>query len=178
MTSLAKNHIPLVRVLHLKNFDDYRDIVTYCQNHNIRFMLYRIWWKNRLIKIGIQWKQGANTEHGERLYDQAGWMPGWPKPCLRRSPATGRATLALIKNAESRYKDKFHKDDVRLEIEDYTDYPFLCAGNIYPEMQNREEEAKEKHFKKHKCFPIGNLKQERIRRVVPDKTFSDLFEMA
>jgi hypothetical protein len=104
--------------------------------------------------------------YGDRLYTQIGWMPGWNKPCLQRQPSTGEFVKLMIEKVELTYNTTFHKNDVSLVIEDYTNYPFNNPTNIYAEMQNFEEAAKESYFNTHGHYPIGNLKQEGIRPIL------------
>jgi hypothetical protein len=165
--------------LDFKLIDDYTEIMRYCRKNEIRYMVYHIFWKGRLLKVGIQHKQGSGTDCGERLYTQAGWMPGWSKACLMRGRKTGLATQTMIALAEAKYGEVFHKDDVVVILEDWTEFPFHVGNtdgaNRYPEMQNAEEYAKADFYNKFGYYPVGNPKQEPIRRVVPQTLFESLF---
>lgn len=168
-----------VHTLDLAKIKDYTDVLRYCRDQGIRYMVYHIFWQGHLLKVGIQHKQGTGSDCGERLYTQAGWMPGWAKPCLMRGRKTGIATQRMIDLAEQRYGGQFHKDDVQVSIEDWTHYPFLVGtqedANRYPELQNAEEQAKAAFFDKFGYYPVGNPKQEPIRTVVAQNTFENLF---
>jgi hypothetical protein len=165
--------------LDFKLIDDYTEVMRYCRVNGIRYMVYYIFWRSILIKVGIQHKQGDGTDCGERTYTQAGWMPGWKKPCLMRGRKTGEATQKMIALAEETHGGVFHKDDVVLIIEDWTQYPFRVGtddnANRYPEMQNAEEYAKADFYKKFGHYPVGNPKQEPIRSVVSKNLFDNLF---
>jgi hypothetical protein len=171
-----------MKTLHFLDFkliDDYTDIMRYCRQEGIRYMVYYIFWKSYLLKVGIQHKQGNGTNFGERPYTQAGWMPGWSKPCLMRGRKTGEATQKMIALAEAKYGGTFHKDDVVVVLEDWTHYQFLAGtdddANRYPEMQNAEEYAKADFHAKFGYYPVGNPKQEPIRTLVPKNAFEFWF---
>lgn len=166
-----------VHILDFSQIDDYTEVMRYCRSHGIRYMVYYIFWRCHLVKVGIQYKQGSGNDCGERLYTQAGWMPGWTKPCLKR--AGGEDTPIMIALAEQRYGGVFDKSDVVVVIEDWTDHPFLVGtadhADRYPEMQNAEEYAKRAFFDQFGYWPVGNPKQERIRTVISQNTFESLF---
>ncbi len=161
--------------LSLASMDDYTEIKRFCKKHNIQVMLYTIRWKNHIMKYGIQYIWSEKT-YGDRIYTQIGWMPGWKKACLKRCPETGEFINMMIEKIESTYNVKFHKDDVTIVIEDYTGYKFANPTNRYAEMQNFEEAAKQAYFKQHGHYPLGNLKQEKIRPVI--QLNNPLFELS
>lgn len=150
--------------ISLSEVEDYTEFKRFCKKHDIRYMLYTIMWREHVLKYGIQHVWDTTT-YGDRVYTQIGWMPGWKKDCLQRGKKTGLATQSMIEKIESMYGVTFHKNDVSLIIEDLTEYPFINPANRYPEIQNLEEYAKLDHYNKHGCFPIGNLKQEKIRPI-------------
>ena len=134
-------------------------------------MLYAIEWFGNVLKYGIQYKCTDNT-YGDRLYSQIGKMPGWENGILQRQ--AGQDIIPIIERAEQKWPlGRLHKDSVEIEIMDYTDYPFERPEDIYREMQNFEEAAKLEYFKINFEFPIGNIRQERIK---PVPMFSSLFE--
>jgi len=152
-------------ILNLKDIEDYTSILGYFSKNNILYYVYTFAWKHDIMKYGISYKNGARRTLGDRAYTQAGYLPGWEKPCLKRGPKSKLAMDELIKEIENMYNDKLHKDDVILTIDDYTNHAFSNPLNIYPEMQNIEERMKNDYFAKHQRFPIGNKKQEGIRPV-------------
>jgi hypothetical protein len=151
--------------ISLSNVSDYTEIKRFCKKNDIRYMLYTISWKNHILKYGIQYIWTPKT-YGDRLYTQVGWMPGWDKECLQRQPETGKFIKLMIDKVETTYNIEFHKNDVDIKIEDYTKYTFSNPTNIYAEMQNFEEKAKQHYFNTYGHYPIGNLKQEKIRPVL------------
>jgi hypothetical protein len=157
--------VPPTYCIELKNVDDYTDIKRFCRRHDIRIMVYTIMWQDQVLKFGIQFEWSTRT-YGDRVYTQIGWMPGWEKPCLQRQPSTGQAVQMMIDKIQKTYNTVFHKNQVSVIIEDYTDYEFKNPFNKYAEMQNFEELKKLEFFKAHGYYPIGNLKQEGLRPIV------------
>lgn len=154
----------------LKDLTDYTKIKHIFKRANIQRYLYIIRYNGDIIKIGIQWKK---QDWADRIYTQIGHMPGWNKPLLKRSDKkTGTAIRSLIAKVDS---ISYHKDNVEVEIFDFTNYPFQMDSSIYAEMQNAEEELKLEFYKTYNRYPAGNIKQEPIRSIVQYKTFSDLF---
>lgn len=164
---------PPKHVIHLSEIKDAAYVQRYCRQHNIFFMVYSIKWKAETLKYGIQHKV-RNSQPGERLYTQIGWMPGWARGPLKRCPDTGEAINKMINYIEEKYASAFNKNDVTVEIMDFTDYDFTNRENRYAEMQNWEEHYKKKFFELHGHYPIGNPKQEKLRFV--PTTFNRFFE--
>ena len=152
-------------ILDLKNISDYTYILKYCSKHNIEIYLYTIKWKDQIIKFGISYKNGSRRPMGDRIYTQAGYFPGWGKKCLSRGPKSKLATEEIIKYLEDKYQTTVHKNDIVIEIDDYTNYNFINPKNPYAEMQNEEERLKQNFFSQFDRYPIGNKKQEGIRFV-------------
>ena len=152
-------------ILDLKNISDYTDILKYFSKNNIEIYLYTIKWKGLIIKFGISYKNGDRRPMGDRIYTQAGYFPGWDKKCLSRGPKSKLATEEIIRELEDKYTTVVHKNDIVIEIDDYTNYMFINPDNPYAEMQNEEERLKKKFFSQYDRYPIGNKKQEGIRFV-------------
>ena len=157
--------VPKTYTIDLKSVNNYTNILKLFSQNNIQVYVYTITWKNIIIKYGISHKNGSTRQLGDRIYTQAGYFPGWDKKCLDRGPKSKAATEAMIAKLEKTYKVTFHKNDVVLTIEDYTDYPFENDDNPYAELQNVEEQKKKEFYNKHQCYPVGNKKQEKIRSV-------------
>ena len=152
-------------ILNLKDIPDYTNILKYFSKHSIEIYLYTIKWQGSIIKFGISYKNGSRRPMGDRIYTQAGYFPGWDKKCLSRGPKSKLATEEIIKELENKYSTKVHKNDIIIEIDDYTGYKFINPDNPYAEMQNEEERLKQDFYKKYDRYPIGNKKQEGIRFV-------------
>ena len=164
---------PKIHHIHLKDIEDAAFVQRYCRSNEIYYTVYVLKWRNEILKYGIQHRVGVN-QPGERIYTQIGWMPGWANGTLKRSRATGNSVQKIIDYVERKYKVPFHKDEVTVEIMDYTKYPFRNTENIYAEMQNLEEHFKKFYFEHNGRFPIGNIKQEKIRFLATE--FDNLFE--
>lgn len=154
--------------IELKALSDFTQIKSLFKSYNIQRYIYIIRHRDTIIKIGISHKI---QEWADRIYTQIGHMPGWSRPLLQRSKKTKQAIDTMI----AKLPGTFHKDDVEIEVIDFTDYDFFNTSNPYAEMQNAEEELKNQYFEQFGCYPIGNIKQEKIR-FVPDKSnFEKLF---
>lgn len=164
---------PSIHHFNLTDVNDAAFVQRYCRQHKIYFMVYVIKWRNEVLKYGIQHSVAGN-QPGERLYTQIGWMPGWKNGTLKRSQKTGDAVQRLIDYVNQKHKTSFHKDDVSVEVMDYTNFPFFDTKNRYAEMQNFEEHHKKLFNEKEGYYPIGNPKQEKIR-FIPTQ-FDNLFE--
>jgi hypothetical protein len=152
-------------ILDLKNISDYTNILKYFSKHNIEIYLYTIKWRGIIIKFGISYKNGFRRVMGDRIYTQAGYFPGWDKKCLSRGPKSKLATEEIIAYLQDKYDTIVHKNDIVIEIDDYTNYNFINPTNPYAEMQNEEERLKQSFFNQYDRYPIGNKKQEGIRFV-------------
>jgi len=162
-------------IIKLKDLDDYTTIISIFKENNIRRYLYKIIYINDIIKIGIQHTWTEKT-YADRIYTQIGWMPGWNKPRLNRGRKTGKATEEMINKVNPEF---FHKDDIILEIYDYTNHNFVdedCSKLVYAEMQNAEERAKREYYNLKGRYPVGNIKQEPMRGISMMANLDNLFE--
>lgn len=145
----------------LRDLDSFTQIKDIFRKLNIQRYIYIFKHKGKIIKIGIS---HAIQEPADRVYTQIGHMPGWSRPLLKRSKKTKESIDLII----SKIEGGLVKDDVEIEVIDFTDYDFVNTDNVYAEMQNAEEALKKDHFHQFGYYPIGNIKQEKIR-FVPDK---------
>ena len=124
-------------------------------------------------------KFGRSAEGiGERVYRQAGHIPGWNS--MLKGPS-GSDMKEIIANYEKEYPDeKVHKNDVTLCIWDVTN---THNPNMYDKAYNTrlcENSLLDEHEKLFGCLPIGNLKDTRNEMMggfVHRKIWTDLFEM-
>jgi hypothetical protein len=164
MTKL--NSVP-IKTVPLKNLRSYTDIKAIFRREQIVRYLYVIKYNGDIIKFGIQYKI---QEPADRIYTQIGHMPGWSQKLLERSKkTTGKSIAELIQKVDP---VSFHKDNVELEIYDFSNYSFENPKSdqaVYAEMQNAEEFLKKQYFEQHGKYPPGNIKQEGFRAVCSDK---------
>jgi len=160
------NALP-IKLIKLKDLKSYTDIKGIFRREGILRYLYTIKYKGKVIKYGISHKI---QEPADRIYTQIGHMLGWDKPLLLRSKkTTGNAIAKLMQLVDP---ENFHKNNVELEIYDFTNYDFELASSdrsIYAEMQNAEEYLKKRFFDQYGSYPLGNIKQEGFRVVTSDK---------
>jgi hypothetical protein len=153
--------------LELKNLNDFLDVVHFFRRKNIQLYLYDIQYKGQTIKYGIQ--HTISAQPGNRLYDQVAHMTGWNRP-FKRSPATRESVELMILGVCENLTD-FHKDDVVIEIYDFTDYNFSLPNSYYVvhiEMRNIECHFNNWYKEQYGVFPVGNPKQEKLVAGVPD----------
>jgi hypothetical protein len=171
-----KNYIPPTYTIPLKNWDDYTEVMRFCRTMNIKFMIYCFTWKGIVWKYGIQHKQGGTgNDFGERIYTQIGHIPGWTKPNLKRCPATKRDIDEVINKIQTTYRCEVVKDDIVVEIMDYTNAPFEI-DNPRGELQRIEDAMVEAHLKTHGYSPIGN-KTKPVKKKTPLWRTTGLFDI-
>lgn len=152
--------------VQLRNLNNFTDIKIFFRQNNIQRYIYILRYNDTVMKIGISHKV---QEWADRIYTQIGHMPGWDRPLLKRG---GDKIKDAVDKMIAKFPGQFHKDNVEVEILDFTNYNFFNKDTVYSEMQNAEEELKKEHFVQYGCYPVGNIKQEKIR-FVPNKTVFD-----
>jgi hypothetical protein len=171
------NYIPPTYTIPFSIIDDYTEIMRFCRKNNVELYTYEFKWLDHVLKYGIQYKfGGSGNDYGERVYTQAGHMPGWSKPNLKRSPSTKEDIQQMIAKIELTFNRSFHKDDVVLTIMDYTNAPFELDKPYY-ELQRIENELVEAHELKTGYRPIGN-KNKIVKRKIPLMSSSKLWDWA
>jgi hypothetical protein len=156
---MINTYIPATYSLDFKHFDDYTDIMRFCRMRDIQIYVYCFTWKGHVLKYGIQHKfGGGGNDYGERVYTQAGHMPGWSKPNLKRAQSTKDAVDKIINKIQNTFNVIFDKNDVELTIMDYTLAPFELDKH-QGELQRIEDELIEAHVTVHGYKPIGNNMQ-------------------
>lgn len=169
------NYIPPTYTIPLNRYDDYTEIIRFCRKNDIKIYVYKIEWKDIVIKFGLQHKHGADgNDYGERVYTQVGHMPGWTKPNLKRSPSTKEDVDTIIQKIETIYNCRFNKDDVVLTIMDYTNAPFELDKPYY-ELQRIEDELVDDHYENYGYRPMGN-KTKTVGKKIPLLKSTGLFE--
>ena len=153
-------------ILELKTLITPIEIIHFFKKNNIQRYLYDIKYKGQTIKYGIQ--HTIQKESGIRLHDQIIHMPGWHRP-YKRGPEVRKSIEEMILQVCKNLSD-FHKDDVVIEIYDFTDYKFKLPDSddaIYFEIRNIETHFNNWYKEQYGRFPVGNLKQEKLQPVAP-----------
>jgi len=173
---MITKYIPATYTLDFKNINDYTDIMRFCRSQDIQIYVYCFTWKGYILKYGIQHKFGhGGNDYGERAYTQAGHMPGWEKPNLKRGPSTKADIDEIINKIETTFNVVFDKNDVVLTMMDYTLAPFEI-DNPRAELQRIEDELVESHVKNHGHRPIGNKIQTIAIKKTPLMRSTGLFD--
>ena len=168
---LKPNPVPKY-ILKLNTLNNPIGIIHFFKKNNIQRYLYDIKYKGQTIKYGIQ--HTIQKESGIRLHDQIIHMPGWHRP-YKRGPEVRKSIEEMILQVCKNLSD-FHKDDVVIEIYDFTQHPFKSnlKSNIYIEIRNIENKFNDWYYSQHGRYPIGNVKQEKKQPEVADQ-FDNLF---
>jgi hypothetical protein len=173
---MIKNYIPATYTMDFKNIDDYTDIMRFCRLQDVQIYVYCFTWKGHVLKYGIQHKFGnGGNDYGERAYTQAGHMPGWSKPNLKRAPSTKADIDDLIFKIETTFNVIFDKNDVVLTIMDYTLAPFEI-DNPRAELQRIEDDLVDSHVINHGHRPMGNKIQTVAIKKTPLMRSTGLFD--
>jgi len=169
------NYTPPVYTIPLKQIDDYTELMRFCRKKNIQFYVYEFVWLQHTLKYGIQHKcGGSGNDYGERVYTQAGHMPGWSKSNLKRSPSTKEDIQEIINKVQLTFNCIFHKDDVVLKIMDYTNAPFEL-DTPRAELQRIEDDLSDAHEDTFGYRPIGN-KTKSVGKKIPLLMTTNLFD--
>ena len=173
---MITNYIPATYTMDFKNIDDYTDIMRFCRLQDVQIYVYCFTWKGHVLKYGIQHKFGnGGNDYGERVYTQAGHMPGWSKPNLKRAPSTKADIDDLIFKIETTFNVIFDKNDIVLTIMDYTLAPFEI-DNPRAELQRIEDDLVDSHVINHGHRPMGNKIQTVAIKKTPLMRSTGLFD--
>lgn len=117
-----------------------------------------------------EWRRGT---FGSRVYREAGNIPGWARPL------TGPNGSEMLHEYLPPYQNNtgriVHKDDVAVQIWDFSDFDFPAADQVQLYLEKVEHYLMTEYEKIHKHIPHGNKSNEGH---AANKTFvyDDLFE--
>ena len=153
-------------------------LMTYCKQHNLKKIAYGFIHMSptshtlRYLKFGR-----SSKSTGERVYRQAGHIPGWNN--LLKGPS-GSDMKEIIADYEKEYPDEcVHKDDITLCIWDVTNVPNPNAFDDAYNTRLCENSLLDEHEKLFGCLPVGNPKDTRNEKMggfVIQQVFSNLFD--
>ena len=168
-------------VIHLRNLNAPSQVLQFCKKHNIKDYAYAFVYNSPFQHIDIWLKIGrsAGGEVGERIYRQAGNVPGWTVPL---NGPSGSDIKLIIEEFETQYPINLglcNTDHISIRIWDVTNvvnehvsdeaYPSrVCENQLLDEYENI-----------HGCLPIGNLKDTRnemMKPFVSKDTWNNLFD--
>jgi len=160
--------------INLRNIYQPYDISIIMNNQKVRKYLYRIKWKNVVIKFGMSFDNSRNC--GERVYRQLGHCKSWGTQRLNGS--SGSDWRVIEDDFYNLYG--FHMDhrDIELTIYDFTDYPFVTA-NEWSELNSMEIHLINSYTKLVGSKPIGNVHDDEnfVKKASPLKAvLEDLFK--
>ena len=116
------------------------------------------------------WIRGS---YGERIYRQAGFIPGWS---TQRAPGSaGDDMLDVIPHFRNP-----NKNNVSIKIWDMTNYPFAVASDPRHELTQVEDQLIDNYVQTYGYTPVGNIREEkhiRTKTRVHDSLFNSIFEV-
>ncbi len=151
-------------------------IVEFFKQCSIEKYVYRIKYKNIVLKFGMSSPKAKSAIPGDRLYRQIGHISSWQDQRLTGS--SGADFRITEEDFENLYGFKLDHKHITLTVWDLTDYPFIT---IEPdkEVNAIENHLIEKYVEIVGEKPIGNLNDEsEIKRhaAIPIELMEALFE--
>ncbi len=147
--------------IDLSTYDVASEIGTFCRRHGIVRSVYTFTHipTDTIMKIG-KTEYGASNgrnDHGERIWRQAGNIPGWDKILAGNA---GKEMIDTCNEFTARYKIPVTKNDIRIDIHDMTRYPFWDHMSISYQVAFYESELLKDYNDTHGYLPSGNKKAE------------------
>jgi len=139
--------------------------------------VYAFVYKGSVMKYGqSSYTTTYRTDpHGERIYRQARYIPGW-QDLPTTSNSSGGDFIPVI--------DKFHdihKNDVSIHVWDMTNHSFSAEDFPKHDLTIVENQLIEAHKESIGYIPVGNINDEshiKNKSIVTDTVFNNLFETA
>ena len=172
---------------HLKDFQSYREVSWAIGNLKMTKMIYSFVHlyndtNGKLTADVLKYGKAADNEWmsgnwGDRVYRQAGHIPGWSKMLGSGSGAEMCDIVAKYTELTGRF---VHKDDVGIVIYDFTNFEFPVQNKFGKYLEKVENYLIENYqIRNQGRNPVGNIKDEAHAKnvaFVTDEHFSKLFE--
>jgi hypothetical protein len=133
--------------IELKDLSDAKEILTFGRNNYINECVYEFWYEDKVMKYGISTKQ----KNLERVYRQAGNIPGW------NSILQGSSGADMLKLCIESYPN-IHKNDVNVIIHD-------MHGKSEQDCLVLENKLVQNHVQQYGYRPPGNIKDTNTARM-------------
>jgi len=169
--------------IELKQLTRPTEILAWMTELNIKFYAYSF----RTIGIpfippgGEVMKYGASGdchtgEFGERLYRQAGHIPGWTQSEPWLIGSSGEDMIHLLDDYDQVHKHKITKDEVVIDV-----WPMnrVLLRNVKEASEAMERKMINEHISKYGLPPIGNKDHKtnrELRKYLNTKTFNGIVD--
>jgi hypothetical protein len=173
-------------IFHLKNLNGYREVSWAIGNLKMTKMIYsfiHLYNDNgQLTAEVLKYGKAADNEWmsgnwGDRVYRQAGHIPGWSKML---GAGSGDDMVGILANYTQQTGRIVHKDDVAILIYDFTNFKFPSQNQFGLYLEKVENYLIENYQAKHQGRkPVGNIKDEAHAKhasFVDDDHFEQLFD--
>jgi hypothetical protein len=128
-------------------------IVDWMRELNIKFYAYSFYTvQGEVLKYGAS-GDCHTGEPGERMYRQAGHIPGWDQAQPWLVGSSGDDMLQILNDYTQTYKKSLFKDDVMIDV-----WPMnmVALKNVKKACEEVERELITEHIAKYGMPPIGN----------------------
>lgn len=173
--------------LQLVDFHGYREVSKAIGNLKMTKMIYSFvhLYKNdsdQLTADILKYGKAADNEWitgnwGDRVYRQAGHIPGWSKML---GAGSGEEMMDVVANYTQQTGRIVHKDDVAIVLYDFTNFKFPVQDKFGKYLEKVENYLIEQYQSKNQGRnPVGNIKDEAHAKnvtFVTDDHFKKLFE--
>jgi hypothetical protein len=174
-------------VLHLNNFQGYREVSWAIGNLKMTKMIYSFVHvykddSGQITADVLKYGKAADNEWmsgnwGDRVYRQAGHISGWHKML---GSGSGEEMIDVVANYTQQTGRFVHKDDVSIVIYDFTNFKFPVQDKFGKYLEKVENYLIENYRSTHQGRnPVGNIKDESHAKnmtFVTDDLFNELFE--
>lgn len=145
------------------------------RNLGVLYYVYAFVYKGTVMKYG-QSSYVTNYRkdpHGERIYRQARYIPGWSEMPMTANSAGGEFIPVIEQFGD------IHKNDVSIHVWDMTSHQFSAEDFPEHDLTIVENQLIEQHKEVVGYIPVGNIKDEshiKSKSIVTDTVFNNLFE--
>lgn len=139
--------------LQLKYFDEPVNIIHWMQELNVQFYVY---WFQTTDNIVLKYGESGDCqtgEFGERLYRQAGHIPGWSQSTPWLVGSSGEDMGQILKDFEEVYKRQLFKNDIVINVLPMNK---TVTSSIKEICEHFERVLINEHIATHGLPPIGN----------------------
>lgn len=137
--------------INLKDLNNFTEILEIMKGISSYVYTFRI--RTLVLKHGMS--EHNNERNGDRLYRQAGHLPGWP---TRLSGSSGSDMRLILDRWYEKTGEKPTRYDITIDVYDLTHVPDHC--------RTLENHLIDEHVVANGNTPIGNIDVSSRRRVV------------
>ena len=168
--------------IHLKNLTSPSEVMQFCKQQNIRNYAYAFIYNSPIEQRDFYLKIGRSAPGGsigERIYRQAGHVPGWAFPLTGPSGSDIAHVIDLFEKTFPVNTKLLTINNVSICIWDVTNVVNThLTDDAYP-TRVCENQLLDEYEEIHGCLPLGNLKDTRNEMMAPyvgREHYESLFE--